>query len=95
MIVVLQVELLEQRVLVVVEQLVLVLVLQVRQEQLVLVLLVLVELVRPHEKVQQVLELVPEQQRLVVVQLVLRLDLLRRVVLILVVRLVFELVQHS
>ena len=79
----------------VVEQLVLVLVLQVPQEQLVLVLLVLVELVRPHEKVQQVLELVPEQQRLVVVQLVLRLDLLRRVVLILVVRLVFELVQHS
>jgi len=71
------------------------LVLQVRQVQLVLVLLVLVELVRPHEKVQQVLELVPEQQRLVVVQLVLRLDWLRRVVLILVVRLVFELVQHS
>ena len=79
----------------VVEQLVLVLVLQVRQEQLVLVRLVLVELVRPHEKVQQVLELVPEQQRLVVVQLVLRLDLLIRVVLILVVRLVFEWVQHS
>ena len=67
---VLQVELLEQQVLVVVGQLVLVLVLQVRPVQLVLVLLVLVELVRPHEKVQLVLELVPEQQRLVVVQLV-------------------------
>jgi hypothetical protein len=61
MIVVLQVELLEQHSLVVVEQLALVLVLQVRREQLVLVQLVLVGLVQPHEMVLLVQALVPEQ----------------------------------
>lgn len=58
---VLQVELLEQHSLVVVEQLALVLVLQVRREQLVLVQLVLVGLVQPHEMVLLVQALVPEQ----------------------------------
>jgi len=80
---------------VLVEQLALGLVLLVQQEQLVLVLLVLVELVRPHGKVQLVVELVLEPQRLVAVPLALRLDLLIQVVLKLVVQLVFELAQHS